>query len=358
MTGTGRARPIVGLALAVVLATVACGGGDAPPAPAAPAPAGSGAPAVGAATVDEKPIEIGVVAVQPMGSNDLIVLADRLGFYRKHGLRATVTSASSTTVVQGLIAGSFDVASTSAETFINANLEGADLAIVGQINRALQLRLMAAPPITAPAQLKGTVGCTVSIGGGSYMSMRHYVLSQGLDPDNDLTLVATGSSANNEAALRAGKCQFTVASSDAVPRLVAEGMNVLHDFRGTPYPLAVVGTTRASMQADRERLLRFLRAITETIAYVQTHPAETMADLVARGVPDDDELRRAYEESAANLALPPTPDPEAYRNLIDWNAEYLPAYRGLVMDRHVEPDPMAELERSGFLRSFAVETAR
>jgi len=307
---------------------------------------------VAAATVDEKPIEIGVVAVQPMGSNDLVVLAERLGFYRKHGLRANVTSASSTTVVQGLIAGSFDVASTSAETFINANLEGASLAIIGQVNRALQLRLMVAPNIAEPAQLKGTIGCTVSIGGGSFMTMRHYLVTQGIDPDRDLTLVATGSSANNEAALRTGKCQFSVAANDTVPRLVADGMHVLADFRGTPYPLAVLATTRASIQADRERLLRFLRAVTETIVFVQTHPAETMADLVARGVPDDEDMRRSYEDGAANFAYPPAPDPAAYRNLIDWNSEYLPAYRTVVVDDHVDPSLMAELERSGFLRTL------
>jgi ABC-type nitrate/sulfonate/bicarbonate transport system substrate-binding protein len=129
-------------------------------------------------------------------------------------------------------------------------------------------------------------------------------------------------------------------------------MHVLYDFRGTPYPLAVLATTRASIQADRERLLRFLRAVTETIVFVQTHPAETMADLVARGVPDDEDMRRSYEDGAANFAFPPAPDPAAYRNLIDWNAEYLPAYRTVVVDDHVDPTLMADLERSGFLRTL------
>ena len=55
---------------------------------------------------------------------------------------------------------------------------------------------------------------------------------------------------------------------------------------------------------------------------------------------------------AANFALPPAPDPVAYRNLIDWNAEYLPAYRTIVVEDHVDPSLMAELERSGFLRSL------
>src|SRR5439155_21524177 len=108
--------------------------------------------------------------------------------------------------------------------------------------------------------------------GGTYATMRHYLLTQGIDPDQDLTLVATGSSANNEAALRSGKCQFSLVANDTVPRLEADGMRVLADFRGTPYPLAVIATTRASVQADRERLLRFLSAVTEAIAYVQTHP--------------------------------------------------------------------------------------
>jgi ABC-type nitrate/sulfonate/bicarbonate transport system substrate-binding protein len=321
-----------------------------PAAPEAAAPAGGAAPPT---AVAEKPIAIGVVNVGPMGSNDLIVLADRLGFYRKHGLRAEVTSTSSTTVVQGLISGSFDVGSTSAESFINANLEGADLAIIGQLSRALTTRLMVTPGITAPAQLRDTIGCTISIGGGSFVSMHHYLVSQGLEPGKDVTLVATGSSANNEAAFRTGKCQFTVAGSDSAPRLEADGMRMLYDFRGTPYPLAVVATTRAGIQTDRERVLRFLRAITDAIAYVKTHPAETMADLVARGLPDDDDLRRAYDDGAANLSLPPALDPAANHNLIEWNAEYLPAYRDVAIDRHVDPSLMAEVEQSGFVRALA-----
>lgn len=355
----GAVLPRRALCIFVGLLAAACA---APPA-ARPAPAESGiagaaapaAPARAAApAAPEKPLAIGVVNVGPMGSNDLIVLADRLGFYRKHGLRAEVTPTSSTTLVQGLIAGSFDVASTSAESFVNANLEGADLVIIGQLSRALTTRLMVAPGITAAAQLKGTIGCTISIGGGSFMSMRHYLVSQGLEPGTDLTLVATGSSANNEAALRTGKCQFSVAGSDTAPRLEAEGLRVLHDFRGTPYPLAVVATTRANVQADRERVLRFLRAITDAIAYVKTHPAETIADLVARGMPDDDELRRAYEEGAANLSLPPALDPAANRNLIEWNAEYLPAYHDVVIERHVDPSLMADLEREGFFRALGI----
>jgi ABC-type nitrate/sulfonate/bicarbonate transport system substrate-binding protein len=321
----------------------------------APAPAAAGAGGAAVAPVVEKPLAVGVVSVQPMGSNDLVVQAKRLGFYRKHGLRAEVTSTSSTTVVQGLISGSFDVAATSAETFINANMEGAELVIFGQVGHGLQTRLMVAPPIAEPSHLKGTIGCTISIGGGSFMSMRHYIVSHGIDPDRDLTMVATGSSANNEAAFRTGKCQFTVASNDTAPRLVAEGMRVLHDFSGTPYPLAVVATTRASLQNDRERVLRFLRAITETIAFIKTHPEETVADLVARGMPDDEQLRRAYEDGASNLALPPALNPAAFQNLLEWNAEYLPAYRDVVVDRHVDYSLMAELEREGFLRAVGAK---
>jgi hypothetical protein len=89
---------------------------------------------------------------------------------------------------------------------------------------------------------------------------------------------------------------------------------------------------------------------------VKTHPAETMADLVARGLPDDDELRRAYEEGAANLSLPPVLDPAANRNLIEWNAEYLPAYRDVAIDRHIDPSLMADLEREGFFRALGIPT--
>jgi ABC-type nitrate/sulfonate/bicarbonate transport system substrate-binding protein len=348
------------LYLVVALLALACA---APPAarPAQPepgaavagAPAGTASAAPAAPTVAEKPLA-SVVNVGPMGSNDLIVIADRLGFYRKHGLRAEVTPTSSTTVVQGLISGSFDVASTSAESFINANLEGADIAIIGQLSRALTTRLMVAPGIASAAQLRDTIGCTISIGGGSFMSMHHYLVTQGLEPGKDVTLVATGSSANNEAALRTGKCAFTVAGSDTAPRLEVDGMRLLYDFRGTPYPLAVVATTRAGAQADRERVHRFLRAITDAIAYVKTHPAEVIADLVARGMPDDDELRRAYDEGAANLSLPPVLDPAAQRNLIEWNAEYQPAYRDVVIDRHTDPTLMADLEREGFFRALGL----
>src|SRR5688572_15825996 len=95
----------------VVALAVGCGrpgpeaagaGTEARSGPAAAAGAGGEA-----APVVEKPLAVGVVSVQPMGSNDLVVQAERLGFYRKHGLRAEVTSTSSTTVVQGLISGSF-----------------------------------------------------------------------------------------------------------------------------------------------------------------------------------------------------------------------------------------------------------
>ena len=81
---------------------------------------------------------------------------------------------------------------------------------------------------------------------------------------------------------------------------------------------------------------------------------EPIADLVARGMPDDDELRRAYDEGAANLLLPPVLDPAAQRNLIEWNAEYQPSYRDVVIERHVDPSLMADLEREGFFRALGI----
>ena len=50
-------------------------------------------------------------------------------------------------------------------------------------------------------------------------------------------------------------------------------------------------------------------------------------------------------------------NPRELRQLMAEGPRWL-ASRGLVVDRHVDPEPMAELERGGFLRSLGVEAAR
>lgn len=314
------------------------------------------APSPSPSAAAEEPLSLGVVNSAPMGSNDLPILAKDLGIDSQYGLQAQVTQAATPALVQGLLGGSFDVVLASGETVVSANLAGADLVMIGQVSRTLSTELVASPSITDPSQLKGTVGCTLSPAGANYVSMRHYVESQGLNPDTDVTFLATGSSQNDEAALEADRCQFTEAAVDTAAPLVADGYHVLFDFRTTPYPQAAFVTKRSTIQANRALVLRFLEATTAAIAYVKSHPQETMADLVSRGVPNDAQLPQTYQAGADSYALPPVLDREGLQNMMDWNSEVTPAFKGVSVDSQIDTSLMDELQTSGFLQSLGIQS--
>lgn len=291
-----------------------------------------------------------------MGADDLPILADDLGIYSTYGLQAQVTEAASPALVQGLLGGSFDVVIASGENVVSANLAGGDLVMIGQVTRALTLEMVTSPSITDPSQLKGTVGCVLAPAGASYVGLRHYLESQGLNPDTDVTFLSTGSPQGGVAALQADRCQFTATVEDNAAPLLADGFHVLFDFRSTPYPQAAFVTRRSTIQSNRPLLPRFLEATTAGVAYVKSHPQETMADLVRGGVPDDAELRQAYQEGADAYELPPVLDRAGLQNMIDWNAEVTPAFKGVTIDSQIDTSLMAELETNGFLQSIGVQS--
>lgn len=291
-----------------------------------------------------------------MGGNDVFVLGSDLGLYDQYGFQAQVTQAATGAVVQGLLGGSFDFVTAGGEEVVSANAAGADLVMIGEAVDDLTTQLVTVPSITEPSQIKGKVGCTLSPSGSTFLSLRLYLQEQGLNPDTDATFISTGSAANNEAALRANRCQFTTIGLDAATQLEADGYHDLYDFSTTPYPTALLVTRRSTIQNNRAFVIRFLEATTATIQYVKTHPDETKADLVSRGLSNDANLQRTYEEGAAAYALPPTLDPPALQNMVQWNAEVSPAFQGIDISADADTSLMQELQTNGFLQSIGVQS--
>ena len=175
----------------------------------APAPASSGAPAVlGAASKPETPdLRIGIIALT---DNSSIVIAHEKGFFKKHGINATITKGASWAAIRDSLSNG-DIQATHmllgmplASTMGLLGSPKKAMVIPWLLNRNGQAITMkkalsgkvstdpkALKPMVDAAKAKGTpMTFAMTFPPGTHaMWMRYYLAAGGIDPDKDVALI-------------------------------------------------------------------------------------------------------------------------------------------------------------------------
>jgi len=240
-------------------------------------------------------VRLGLSSATAMNTTNWV--AEERGLFRKYGLDAEViiTGQGGVPGLGALLAGDIQLLSGSGDLMIASALRGGDsVMIAGMVNKGLQ-RILVRHDIKTPADLKGKRIGVTRIGAISHVVLL-MMLPRWKMSANDIQVVQAGSSPNMLASLEKGGIDAAVMSIPTMFVAEDRGYRVLLDMADTDiyYLHSILGTTRTYIKNNRDKVLRFLKAITEGLAYVKQHRKES-ADIVKK------KLRISGAEQERNL---------------------------------------------------------
>lgn len=267
----------------------------------------------------QEKLNVAYISPTPSGTS-IFWVAKEAGLYKKHGLDVSLIYIDGTPkALPALLAGELQIISATGPAVVNARLSGGDVTMIMGLEVTLPYYLVAAPEITRVAELKGKIGATHIAATSADFAMRLGLRSLGLDPDRDVQLRAVGATNLRLAALKQKMAHFTVFTVAEKEAAEALGFKVLANFARDriPYPHTGVATSGRSLRERRETVLRFGRAIVDTIQYFKTHKAESVAVMKKYSKLENvAALERAYDWTKQALHDAPYPTIEGVKLLL------------------------------------------
>jgi len=232
------------------------------------------------------------------GQNQMVylptTLAQELGFYKDEGIDAELQDfAGGAKALQALVGGSADVVSGFYDHTIQMAAEGREFVAFATMLRYPGLVLVTSPQsassLTTIADLKGHVAGVTTAGSSSQMLLTYMLQRNGLAADS-VSVTAIGSAATAIAALEHGKVDVGMVADPAFTliRRRNPSVRVLADLRTAEgvnaalgahaYPASVLYAKGEWIRANRETTGQLARAITRTLAWMQSHTPQEIAD--------------------------------------------------------------------------------
>jgi NitT/TauT family transport system substrate-binding protein len=231
------------------------------------------------------------------GQNQMIylptTLASELGFYKEEGFDVELQDfQGGAKALQALVGGSADVVSGFYDHTIQMAAEGRRIVAFVTMLRFPGLVLTAAPTKTAVTKiedLKGRIAGVTTAGSSSQMFLTYLLTRHGV-PVDSVSVTSIGNAATAIAAVEHGKVDagWMADPSFTFVQRRNPGVRVLADLRTesgvkeafgtTSYPGSVLYAKGEWIDADRDRAQRLARAIRRTLAWMQTHSPQEIAD--------------------------------------------------------------------------------
>jgi NitT/TauT family transport system substrate-binding protein len=368
-----RSRLVGMMLVAIILAgcragdgasTPTTGGGRAPAPDVASAPpaAQPTAPSVAPASAGQPPAQP-APALQPLpfGLNTAGAavtpawVAKDAGFFAKYGIDVELLpTGGGEKLVAAMLAGQIPLGALSGTGLVTAGLGGADLVFLGSFANRLRYWLYARPDNATVQDLRGKVLATSTRGGINRRGLELALRRHGLDPDRDVTLVASGG--DSLVALLNGAVAATVLSPPAMFRAEDEGMRLLANITEYNYPTVLMGIagSRTWVAQNEDLARRTLQAIAEAVVFTHREKERTK-EIIARWTQNDDPvlLERTYNASVDGWERDLHVPAEGLRSELDDLAADLPAAREAKPEQFYDNHLVDELERSGFFQQLA-----
>jgi NitT/TauT family transport system substrate-binding protein len=310
----------------VLLGLTACGpattgssspaSGALPAAPARSEPAASPtAAAAGRATSAEssgEPTKLIVSYSQVTGNEIPLWVAYEAGIFQQNGLAPELRLIEGNKGIAALLAGETQFADIGGSQTLAAAANGADLTILGIIGPKFPFLFMVPASIQSADDLRGKNVGVSTIGDSSDIATRLALPRLGLDPNTDVTIVATGSSQNRRTALLNGALQGGMATMPESLSLEAQGFHTLVDLTALDLPTATQGEVaqRSYVAAHPDVAQRFMDSFVEAVARARRDKAFTVDVLKKYYQSTDDQAMNMTYDFYVGKVIPPLPYPK------------------------------------------------
>ncbi len=278
--------------------------------------------------------------------------------FEKHGLDVILYSVDGgSNAARGLLSGDFDLCSIAGSAVANAAVAGADLVVVSGVISRLPYVFVTLPEITKPEQLIGQPLAVSDFGSSSDTALRFALENLQLNPEEDVVILPIGGQSARMAALESGAVAGTVVSVPESSQARGLGFNIMLDLAdtGQPYQHTAIATRGEVVNNRRVMLIRFIRAVTESMILMRNDrqgTIEVLADFLLLDLTKD----AAFLDEAYDILVlkyyDPYPSVEGLNFLIELAKAGNPAAESITAQDIVDESFIDELESSGFLNNL------
>ena len=222
-------------------------------------------------------ISLGLSSVS--GLHTATWVAQERGLFRKHNIDAEVivTGQGGTVGIAALLSNDVQMISSAGDLLAAAALRGGEaVMLAGVVNKGLQ-RILTVPEIKTPADLKGKRVGVTRIGAVSHVVLQMMMQRWKMNPA-DVQVMQVGTSPDMLISLDKKGIDAAVLTIPSMFVAEDRGYRVLIDMADTDiyYLHTMMGSTRAYVKNNRDKVLRFLKGYLEGIAFVKQNRKESV----------------------------------------------------------------------------------
>ena len=346
-------RPVALRSIPIVIALIVLSCGGTPAAivaspTAAPTTAATTAASAAPATAAQ-PIKVRAAYQNITPANLAPYFAKDQGIFLKHGLDVDLPLIDGgAKVMAALLGNSIDIAQVGGTEIMNASASGADVEAVALFVPVSPWVLMAPASYTGPADLKGKSVGVASRGGSAEIAAVQCIDKLGLKV-TDITILATGSTANLTAAMLAGQVYAGPGHPPDTSALFKAGFKVIVDLAAQKVP-AVENTTVTSKKfasANKDVVQRYVDSLIDAIAVMKKDKATTLAVMKKLlSLTDDAAASQTYDFYVTSIfPIYPEVTPPAWTYSRDELAKTSPQVKDLDVTKVIDNSFVADAQK-------------
>ena len=275
---------------------------------------------------------------------------------QRQGVDAQIVAiGSSITVIQALLSGEIDAASTGVNVLVSSRLAGADTVMVlGGVPTFVD-HIIAAPSIATVDQLKGKIAGVNRLGSTSDQALRLTLKRLNLNPDKDVKILPIGGAPERFAALQKGVIQFTIVAEPFVLEAEKLGLKDLFPIAALKIPFwqNALLVRESVLKTKRALMLKLVRGNIEAIHFIKSEKDGAKA-LFRKylGVTNPEGLERAYRDFSAIFPEAPYPTPDGVKTMLDDIAGQNSKAAAADARTFVDSSLVKEIDASGFIKQL------
>jgi len=275
-------------------------------------------------------------------------MAQQEKLFKKNGLDVELLHIpSSSRGIQAILAGEIAFSFMDGSNAAQANLKGANLALVAGATNRQVFSLMAKPEFKRIADLKGKKIGITRIGSSTHTSALYALGSAGLKP-SDYQILPLMEVPNIFTALAAGQIDAGVMSPPTNSRAKKAGfvelMNIAKE--GPEFVSVAVGTSRAYIKANEDIVRRVVRSYAEGVQLFKSNKAAALRMIQNQLKVKEPEIQEdTYNQFRDYLEYPPYVSRKGMQAVLDDIAEKNPAAKNFKPDDFLDMRFVAELDK-------------
>jgi NitT/TauT family transport system substrate-binding protein len=292
------------------------------------------------------------------GAQSGMFMAKQEGLFKKNGLNVELIHIpSSSRAIQAILAGEIAISFMDGSNAAQANLKGANLALIAGATNRMVFSLMAKPEIKSMSDLKGKKIGITRVGSSTHTSALFALGQAGLKPA-DYQILPLVEVPNIFTALAAGQIDAGVVSPPTNSRARKAGFKELVNLakEGPDYVSVAVGTSRSYLGANEDIVRRVVRSYAQGVHLFKTNKAAALKMIQDQlRVSDIDIQEDTHNQFRQYLEYPPYVNRKAMEAVLTELGDKESAARAAKPEDFMDMRFVAELEKEGFFKQFAAK---